>query len=112
MTDKKTNKGKANKDIGKVEKFARDHKTTLKALGWVLNPVGMAAQRVTERRSKGNPVTGTSKGMRGSEKTSSGFPASKASKVKAKTKTRKEKKPLTSVTATAARLEKWRREHG
>ena len=108
MTDKKTNKGKDN-DIGRVKKFARDHKTTLKALGWVLNPTGMAAKAVVDRRSKDTTVKGTSKGMRGSEKTSSGFPASKASKVTTTNKKRKEKKPLTSVTATAARLEKWRR---
>ncbi len=63
-------------------------------------------------------VTGESKGMRGSEKTSSGFPDSaptgvtveKVSKEKTKKKTRKQRKPLASVTATAARLARWRRE--
>ena len=60
---------------------------------------------------KNRTVVGTNKGMRGSEKTSSGFPPSKASKVKTTGKW-KHRKPLTSVTATAARLEKWRREHG
>ena len=62
----------------------------------------------------------TSKGMRGSEKTSSGFPAKattgvkveRESKANGKKKTRKHRKPLPSVTATAARLEKWRRKQG
>ena len=81
LTKKKTKKrvrsadtGRAKKDSGAVARFARDHSTALKALGWVFATPAMAAKEAStwiERkrsRPKDTTVTGQSKGMRGSEK--------------------------------------------
>jgi len=81
LTKKKTKKrvrsadtGRAKKDSGAVARFARDHSTALKALGWVFATPAMAAKEASKwmgqkkPRTKDTTVTGTSKGMRGSEK--------------------------------------------
>ena len=67
---RKAGTGRADKDIGNVARFARDHKTTLKALGWVFaTPVmlGKEAGKRLKGRGANKTVTGQSKGMRGSE---------------------------------------------
>ena len=67
---RKAGTGRTDKDIGMVKRFARDHKTTLKALGWAFNPVslGEALGSEARKRLKKNKITtGQSKGMRGSE---------------------------------------------
>ena len=66
-----SNTGRAKKDSGSVARFARDHSTALKALGWVLNPAGSAAKAVISKAQaskKDSTRVGTSKGGRGSEK--------------------------------------------
>jgi len=89
ITKKKTKKkvrsadtGRAKKDSGAVARFARDHSTALKALGWVFATPAMAAKAVSKKlssstdpwmgqkkpRAKDTTVTGVDKGMRGSEK--------------------------------------------
>ena len=77
FTKKKTKKrvrsadtGRAKKDSGAVARFARDHSTALKALGWVFATPVMAAReadKALKGRSKDTTVTGQNKGMRGSE---------------------------------------------
>ena len=81
LTKKKTKKavrsadtGRAKKDSGAVARFARDHSTALKALGGVFATPAMAAKEASKwmgqkkPRAKDTTVTGTSKGMRGSER--------------------------------------------
>ena len=79
ITKKKTKKAvrsadtaRTKKDSGAVARFARDHSTALKALGWIFATPAMAAKEASKyldkKRTKDTTVTGTSKGMRGSEK--------------------------------------------
>ena len=69
-----SNTGRAKKDSGSVARFARDNSKALKALGWVFATPAMAAKEASKwmgqkkPRTKDTTVTGTSKGMRGSEK--------------------------------------------
>ena len=65
-----SNTGRAKKDSGSVARFARDHSTALKALGWVFATPAMAAKEADKylKRKKDSTRVGTSKGGRGSEK--------------------------------------------
>ena len=82
LTKKKTKKkvsGVRSSDTGRAKKgrtrtladhvsdFARDHKSTLKKLGWVFAGGAMAADAVVSKAKEGKKVS-TSKGARGSER--------------------------------------------
>ena len=55
-----------------VSDFARDHKSTLNALGWVFASPAMAAKAAAKARDKSDAARKTSKGGRGTEKYNKG----------------------------------------
>ena len=84
LTKKKTKKRVRSSDTGRAKKgrtrtladhvsdFARDHKSTLNALGWVFAAPAMAAKAAGKARTKSDAARKTSKGGRGTEKLNQG----------------------------------------